>query len=87
MDSFGARLVEAVRHHARLTDAGDDPIAVLAHARRLRDSVGIKPRPEMDELIAGLEADVERDRYALTPMWRRMPVIAFRKAAGAVWAE
>jgi hypothetical protein len=62
MDSFRARLIEAVRHHARLTGAGDDPLVLLAHARCLRELSGVKLRPELDEVIAGLEADVERDR-------------------------
>jgi hypothetical protein len=53
------RLVEAVRHHARMTNAGDDPLALLNHARRLRESVGVKLRPDMDDVIAGLEAQVE----------------------------
>jgi hypothetical protein len=60
MDTFRARLVEAVRHHARMINAGDDPLALLNHARRLRESVGVKLRPDMDDLIAGLEAEVDR---------------------------
>jgi hypothetical protein len=58
--SFRARLDAAVRHHAKMTDAGDDPLALLDHARRLRVSVGVKLQPEMDDLIAGLEAQVDR---------------------------
>jgi hypothetical protein len=59
MDSFRARLDEAIRHHARMTNVGDDPRALLNHARRLRESVGVKLRPEMDEVIARLEAQVD----------------------------
>jgi hypothetical protein len=43
-----------------MTNAGDDPLALLNHARRLRESVGVRLRPEMDEVIAGLEAQVDR---------------------------
>jgi hypothetical protein len=63
MDSpFRVRLDEAIRHHALMTDAGDDPASRLAHARRLRESVGAGRRAEMDDLITVLEADVERVR-------------------------
>jgi hypothetical protein len=41
---------------------GPDPLALLAHARRLRESIGADRLPEMDALIAGLEVDVDRAR-------------------------
>ena len=59
---FRARLDAAIRHHARMTGAGDDPLALLNHAMRLRESVGADRRAEMDELITSLETDVERAR-------------------------
>ena len=59
---FRARLAAVVRHHARMTGAGDDPLALLNHAMRLRESVGADRRAEMDELITSLETDVERAR-------------------------
>jgi hypothetical protein len=57
---FRARLDAAIRHHARMTDAGDDPVSVLNHARRLRESAGAGQQAAMDDLIVSLEADVER---------------------------
>jgi hypothetical protein len=63
MDSpFRVRLDAALRHHASLTGAGDDPLALLSHAMRLRESVGAGRQAEMAELITALEADVERVR-------------------------
>jgi hypothetical protein len=59
---FRARLTAAFHHHAKLSGVGDDPLALLSHAMRLRESVGAGRRAEMDELIIGLEADVERAR-------------------------
>ena len=59
---FRARLDAAIRHHARMTGVGDDPLALLNHAMRLRESVGADRRAEMDELITSLETDVERAR-------------------------
>jgi hypothetical protein len=58
--SFRVRLIDAFRHHAKMTNAGDDPASLLNHARRLRSSVSAGRAAEMDDLIAGLEAQVER---------------------------
>jgi hypothetical protein len=59
---FRARLAAVVRHHARMTGVGDDPLALLNHAMRLRESAGSDRAAEMDALIATLEAEVERVR-------------------------
>jgi hypothetical protein len=59
---FRARLDAAVRHHAKMTGAGDDPRALLNHAMLLRESAGAGRQAAMDELIATLEAEFERAR-------------------------
>ena len=58
--SFRARPAEGVRHRAKMTNAGDDPVSLLNHARRLRELVPADRLSEMDGLITGLEAQVER---------------------------
>jgi hypothetical protein len=57
---FRARLAAVVRHHAKMTGVGDDPLALLNHAMLLRASIAPGRTAEMDALIANLEAEVER---------------------------
>jgi hypothetical protein len=44
---FRARLDAAIRHHARMTGVGDDPLALLNHAMRLRE-IGWSQPPGRD---------------------------------------
>jgi len=56
-------LADVVRHHAQMTNAGQDPASLLNHARRLRPSVGADRIAEMDRFIAELEARRDISNY------------------------
>jgi hypothetical protein len=43
-------------HHARATNAGDDPASLLRHAYRLRGSIGADRQAEWDAMVADLKA-------------------------------
>jgi hypothetical protein len=54
-------LLDVLVHHARATDAGTDPAALLRHAYLLRDSVGADRQAEWDAMVAALEAKAKAD--------------------------
>jgi hypothetical protein len=63
--SFRARLADAFRHHARMTNAGDDPLSLLNHACRLRESVS--PAHQSLEVVHETALAKETDHLLAVP--------------------
>ena len=54
-------LLAVLVHHARATNAGDDPASLLRHAYLLRASIGADREAEWLALVAALEAQAKAD--------------------------